>query len=731
LRVPYAVAALTLQSRNVKSCIDRGVGERRGVLEMKLSKLSNLALRLLLTPLLIAIVAQAEAASIRLEPVLDNLASPLYVTHGHDSTNRLFIVEQAGRIKVLLPGATTPALFLDITSRVISGGERGLLGLAFHPQFATNARFFVNYTRQPDGATVVAEYRASADPVETAASESILLAIAQPFANHNGGMIEFGADNYLYIGMGDGGSANDPGNRAQNIDELLGKILRIDVDYPDGGLPYSSPPGNPFLGPTPGRDEIFAVGMRNPFRFSFDRQTGQLYVGDVGQGAREEIDIVTAGGNYGWRVFEGTNCTNLDPGLCNPANYVAPIGQYDHSGGRCSITGGYVYRGLRGTLPSGTYVFGDYCTGEIFELVDGAPSLLLDTSMNISSFGEDEAGEMYVVGLGGTVQRIAPLSSGGGSNVALASAGAVASASSIHSAGFPAAAVNNNERAGSNPGNGGYWNDASPHAFPDWVQIDFNGFKAIDRVVVYSVQDNYTNPVEPSDTQMFSLYGITAFSIQGWNGSTWITLATVTDNNLIRRAVTFAPFTTDRIRISVSDALDTWSRIAEIEAWGVDASAPGDTNVALASAGAMASASSMHSAGYPAAAVNNNERAGSNPGNGGYWNDASPNAFPDWVQIDFNSAKSIDRVVVYSVQDDFTNPVEPSDTQTFTLYGLTAFTVEGWNGSAWIPLASVTGNNLVKRSVTFAAFTTDRIRISVSDALDTWSRIAEIEAWAR
>jgi hypothetical protein len=895
---------------------------------MNLSKVSSLVLRLL-APSLIAVVAQAATASIQLEPVLDNLVAPIYVTHAHDGSNRLFIVEQAGRIKVVVPGAATPALFLDITSRVLSGGERGLLGLAFHPQFATNARFFVNYTRQPDGATVIAEYRASADPGATATSESIVLTIAQPFANHNGGMIEFGADDYLYIGMGDGGSANDPGNRAQNINDLLGKILRIDVDHPGGGVPYSSPPGNPFIGATPGRDEIFAMGMRNPFRFSFDRETGQLYVGDVGQGAREEIDLVSAGGNYGWRVFEGTNCTNLDPGLCNPANYVAPIGQYGHTGGRCSITGGYVYRGSRGTLPSGTYVFGDYCTGEIFELVNGAPSLLLDTSLNISSFGEDEAGEIYVVGLAGTVRRIAPLSSAGtttaltsspnpaaagasvtftatvtgagptgvvnftdggnsiagcgavalagtgnartavcitgilsigthvviatyggdsansassspalsqvinpsvpgSSNVALASAGGIASASSTYSPAYPVGAVNNNERAGLNPGNGGYWNDASPNAFPDWVQIAFNGTKTIDRVVVYSLQDNYTNPIEPGDTQTFTYHGITDFAVQGWIGSSWITLATVAANNLVKRAVTFVPSTTDRIRINVTSAGDLWSRMTEVEAWGVNAAAApttttlassanpasagagvtftatvtgtapsgsvnftdggstiagcaavalagtgdartaecstsslsagihdmvatyggdsanaasssaslsqvivaGNSNVALASAGAVASASSTYSAGYSAAAVNNNERAGLDPGSGGYWNDASPDAFPDWVQIDFNSVKAIDRVVVYSVQDNYSSPIEPGNAQTFALYGVTAFTIQGWNGSTWITLATVSGNNLVKRSVSFAAFSTDRIRISVGNAVDRWSRIAEIEAWA-
>jgi hypothetical protein len=235
----------------------------------------------------------------------------------------------------------------------------------------------------------------------------VLLIIPQPFANHNGGMIEFGPDQLLYIGMGDGGSANDPASRAQSPFDLLGKILRIDVDHANGSVPYSSPADNPFFGATPGLDEIFATGFRNPWRFSFDRATGQLYAGDVGQGAWEEIDIVTRGGNYGWRVTEGNHCNpNLSGGNCSLTGFTPAIAEYAHTNGRCSITGGYVYRGSQSSLPPNTYVYGDYCTGEIFMLNGGATSLLLDTSMNISSFGEDEAGEVYVVGLAGTVNRI-------------------------------------------------------------------------------------------------------------------------------------------------------------------------------------------------------------------------------------------------------------------------------------------------------------------------------------
>ncbi len=362
-----------------------------------------------LVPLILLVTVSPALAAIQLQSVLTGLSSPVYVTHAHDGTNRLFSVEQGGVIKVLQPGATTPTVFLDITAKVLSGGEQGLLGLAFHPQYATNRRFFVNYTRTGDGATVIAEYQASiANSNVSDPTEKQLLVIAQPFANHNGGMIEFGPDGFLYIGMGDGGGANDPGDRAQDINELLGKMLRIDIDTP--GVPYSSPPSNPFFGATAGLDEIYAVGFRNPFRFSFDRVTSQLYAGDVGQGAREEIDIITLGGNYGWDVFEGTLCTPNNPSLCSSGSFIAPIAEYDHSGGRCSVIGGYVYRGTRSTFPMGAYIYGDFCTGEIFQLFPaasgGAQAVLLVTPLSISSFGEDEAGEIYVVGLGGTVDRL-------------------------------------------------------------------------------------------------------------------------------------------------------------------------------------------------------------------------------------------------------------------------------------------------------------------------------------
>src|SRR5581483_7992218 len=254
------------------------------------------------------------------------------------------------------------------------------------------------------------EYKASTSDRNVAdTQETVLLTIAQPFANHNGGMVEFGPDGFLYIGMGDGGSANDPGNRAQNIEELLGKILRISVDQPNGAVPYSSPATNPYSGATPGRDEIYALGLRNPWRYSFDRNTGQLYVGDVGQNQREWVHIVSLGGNYGWPTWEGTRCNaEKPPGApaCTALTPVQPIAEYTHSNGRCSITGGYVYRGGRATLPAGAYLYGDYCTGEIFMLSGGATTPLPDTAYAISSFGEDEYGEPYVVDLNGAVYRI-------------------------------------------------------------------------------------------------------------------------------------------------------------------------------------------------------------------------------------------------------------------------------------------------------------------------------------
>jgi len=346
-------------------------------------------------------------AQIQLTPVATGLSNPLFVGHAGDGSQRLFIVEQDGIIRVLQARQSTPTVFLDVRPRIATDGEQGLLGLAFHPQYATNGRFFVYYTRAGDGTIVIAEYRVSADPNIADATEQVLLTIPHPTnTNHNGGMLAFGFDGYLYAGIGDGGGGNDEPNNAQNTELLLGKILRIDVDRPGADTLYSSPPDNPFVN-APGRDEIFAFGFRNPWRFSFDRTTGELWIGDVGQGEREEIDrAIVKGGNYGWRIYEGFLCTNLGPSLCNPSDFIDPLFDYSHTHGRCSVTGGYVYRGSRGTLPAGRYVYGDFCSGEIFVTNGDLQPVLAFTAMNISSFGEDEQGELYVVDRGGTVSRV-------------------------------------------------------------------------------------------------------------------------------------------------------------------------------------------------------------------------------------------------------------------------------------------------------------------------------------
>ncbi|HEX8734272.1 MAG TPA: PQQ-dependent sugar dehydrogenase [Pyrinomonadaceae bacterium] len=369
--------------------------------------------------------------TIRLQPFLPTgvVSRPVLLTHSKDGSGRKFILQQDGFIKVLQPGSFTPTEFINIASRVrtptSAGDERGLLGLTFHPQFATNHKFYVNYTRIADGATVVAEYTTLASNPNQGDfnSERIIITIPQPFTNHNGGMIEFGSDGYLYIGMGDGGSANDPGARAQNLSQLLGKMLRIDVNVPQGSpTQYLIPAGNPFTGANTTRcesgsttsgqpcQEIWAYGLRNPWRWSFDRTTNQQWVADVGQGVIEEVDIVTPGANYGWRVYEGTQCTGLDPQLCaggmTPIAHTPPIFQYSHTGGRCSITGGYVYRGSRGSLPGGAYIYGDYCSGEIWMWNGNQQILLADTPRQIISFGEDADGEIYVCYSNGQIDKV-------------------------------------------------------------------------------------------------------------------------------------------------------------------------------------------------------------------------------------------------------------------------------------------------------------------------------------
>jgi glucose/arabinose dehydrogenase len=409
-------ATLNLPKRIFKNSEKEKSPVKNFILEKRMKKLGFWA-GFFLIILAVNLFGQGVPAplTVRLQPFLSGLSSPVLIRSAKDGTGRLFIVQQRGLIRVVQPGSNTATTFMDITAKVsASGSERGLLGLTFHPQFATNGYFFVNYTRNSDGATIVARYNAINNNTQgDANSEVILLNIAQPFSNHNGGMVEFGPDGNMYIGMGDGGSANDPGARAQNINELLGKMLRITPSTAaNPPVPaYTIPADNPYAGATPGADEIYAIGLRNPWRWSFDRGgTNQLWVGDVGQGSIEEVDIVTLGLNYGWRVYEGTNCTGLDPQLCstgtNPITQVPPILQYGHTSGRCSVTGGYVYRGARKTFPDGAYLYADYCTGEIWMWYNNQSVFLLDSPRSISSFGEDDEGELYIVGLGGTIDKL-------------------------------------------------------------------------------------------------------------------------------------------------------------------------------------------------------------------------------------------------------------------------------------------------------------------------------------
>ena len=361
--------------------------------------------------------AGAQAAGwpvIALTPVATGLEAPAHLAHAGDGSGRLFIVEQRGRIRIWKDGGLEPTPFLDITNRVLYGGEQGLLAVAFPPQFAEKRYFYVNYTRTNGGPSVVSRFFVSAgDPdVADAGSEERLLTVPQPFANHNGGQLAFSpVDGCLYIGLGDGGSGNDPQNNAQNKAHLLGKILRIGTE-PANGESYAIPTNNPFVGDPSYRPEIWALGVRNPWRFSFDRLTGDLYIADVGQSAWEEINVqpaASAGGeNYGWRIMEGLHCTGLDP--CATNGLTMPAWEYDHALG-CSVSGGEVYRGKVWSPMAGTYLYADYCSGRIWGLKQEGGvwtnAQLLDAAFNLATFGSDEYGEMYVSDYaGGQVLRI-------------------------------------------------------------------------------------------------------------------------------------------------------------------------------------------------------------------------------------------------------------------------------------------------------------------------------------
>ena len=355
----------------------------------------------------------AAAFGISLDSIVGGLESPTQITNAGDGTDRLFVVEQRGTVRVIQGGVLQPGFFLDIRSKVEDGGERGLLGLAFSPNFETNRQLFVFYTRN-GGDIVVTRFTTNAP--RTNADESthrpLFLIEHSAQTNHNGGGLTFGPDGLLYIAVGDGGGSGDPRNNAQRKTTLLGKILRVNVNGTKSGPfhHYSNPAANPFKGSTPGLDEIWAYGLRNPWRISFDRVTGQLFIGDVGQGRWEEIDRekpgIRGGRNYGWDAMEGFHCYTASK--CPLSGDTLPVAEYSHSGGNCSITGGFVYRGPTQTELIGQYVFADYCSGRIWTMpnTSGVMTLRADTSHNITSFGESENGELYAVTSSGTVYRV-------------------------------------------------------------------------------------------------------------------------------------------------------------------------------------------------------------------------------------------------------------------------------------------------------------------------------------
>lgn len=351
--------------------------------------------------------------TITLDPVAQGFDAPLFATGAGDGSGRLFIVEQPGRIWVVRDGKRLPGPFLDLSDRISTGGERGLLGLAFAPPQSGQPLLWVNYTDK-NGDTKVSSFAWSGNRANKH-SERVWLSVKQPFPNHNGGMLAFGPDNYLYIGLGDGGSGGDPLGNAQNTGVLLGKILRIDVlnGASAGAEPYGIPSDNPLRDRSGARPEIWAYGLRNPWRFSFDRQTGDLWIGDVGQDAWEEIDFQAAGDpggeNYGWNLFEGSHPYSPNA-PSDTAGFTMPVVEYDHSVGE-SITGGYVYRGTAQPELNGIYFFADFVSGKVWGLqrdADGkiVTKLLLTTSHSISSFAQDDAGELYLTDLNGGLYRI-------------------------------------------------------------------------------------------------------------------------------------------------------------------------------------------------------------------------------------------------------------------------------------------------------------------------------------
>ena len=478
--------------------------------------------------------------------------------------------------------------------------------------------------------------------------------------------------------------------------------------------------------------------------------------------ARGMVVVVAAGNSAAdASTFEPASCA----GVVTVAATVRNGGKasYSNYGAKVAISapGGGSGGGVLSTLNSGSTVPGAdsyaYYQGTSMATphVAGVASLMLSvnpalTSAQVTQILQSSA-RRFPTGTGsdcstalcgaGIVDAGAAVAAAGGLppvapalvNVALQSNGGILTASSSHSSGYLPSGANNGDRRGANWGFGGGWNDSTPDAYPDWLQAEFNGTKSISEIDIFSVQDNYTNPVEPTETQTFTLYGLTTFDVQYWNGSAWLTVpgGNISGNNKVWRKLTFPAISTDKVRVQISNSLGTWSRIAEIEAYAPAVNTPALVNVASQVNGAVASATTTYSAGYAPSGAINGDRRGANWGSGGGWNNLDYGAFPQALQVNFASSKTISEVDLFMVQDAYTSPVEPTPTMTFSRYGLTDFDIQYWNGATWVtvPGGAVSANNLVWRKFTFAPIATNAIRVNVRNAADGYSRVTEIEAY--